>query len=88
MEGNLDSYGICCPECGSEHTEVTDTRPARYGIRRRRECKDCFYRFSTVEILKVYQDRYDIGPEGIAVLKRGIEALKKIIEEWDEADGE
>ncbi len=39
-----------CPACGSGSTHVIDTiREAGGGIRRRRECKSCNKRFSTVE---------------------------------------
>ena len=39
-----------CPFCNSTDTHVTDTtRDAGGGIRRRRECKSCKKRFSTVE---------------------------------------
>ncbi len=39
-----------CPSCGSASTHVIDTvREPSGGIRRRRECKECGKRFSTVE---------------------------------------
>ncbi len=39
-----------CPECGSLSTKVTDSRACSDGtIRRRRECIDCKYRFTTYE---------------------------------------
>ncbi len=40
-----------CPFCGSEQTQVKDSRPAEGGaaIRRRRECADCGGRFTTYE---------------------------------------
>ncbi len=39
-----------CPVCGSSSTHVIDTiREPNGGIRRRRECKSCNKRFSTVE---------------------------------------
>ncbi|MCL5995944.1 MAG: transcriptional regulator NrdR [Chloroflexi bacterium] len=39
-----------CPACGSSSTHVIDTvRDPNGGIRRRRECKACKKRFSTVE---------------------------------------
>jgi transcriptional repressor NrdR len=41
---------MVCPECGSGSTHVIDTiREPNGGIRRRRECKACGKRFSTVE---------------------------------------
>jgi len=40
-----------CPLCSHDNTKVNDTRPSQDGlsIRRRRECNDCGYRFSTLE---------------------------------------
>src|SRR5438128_1939239 len=40
-----------CPVCNFEDTKVLDTRVQSEGlsIRRRRECEQCGYRFSTVE---------------------------------------
>jgi transcriptional repressor NrdR len=38
-----------CPYCDSDQTRVIDTTHDARGIRRRRVCKDCDRRFSTVE---------------------------------------
>ncbi len=38
-----------CPYCGSKRTRVIDTTRKEHSIRRRRECKACEKRFSTVE---------------------------------------
>ena len=38
-----------CPYCGSKRTRVIDTTRKEHSIRRRRECKGCEKRFSTVE---------------------------------------
>lgn len=42
-----------CPSCGYSETKVIDSRPSEDGasIRRRRECLDCSYRFTTYERL-------------------------------------
>jgi hypothetical protein len=39
-----------CIQCGSD-TKVTDSRPSKDGIRRRRECKKCNHRFTTREYI-------------------------------------
>ncbi|MGD2103871.1 MAG: transcriptional regulator NrdR [Anaerolineae bacterium] len=38
-----------CPYCASDKTRVVDTARKEHSIRRRRECKDCGRRFSTME---------------------------------------
>ncbi|KGX83567.1 MULTISPECIES: transcriptional regulator NrdR [Pontibacillus] len=40
-----------CPNCGYKSTKVLDSRPVEEGksIRRRRECEDCNFRFTTFE---------------------------------------
>lgn len=40
-----------CSNCKSKNTRVTDSRPIEegYAIRRRRECEECGYRFTTFE---------------------------------------
>lgn len=50
-----------CPFCAYADTRVTDSRPDRDGIRRRRECLGCGRRFTTIE-------RVELG--GVAVVKK------------------
>lgn len=40
-----------CPKCGSNNTHVVDSRMQEQSnsIKRRRECRDCGYRFTTFE---------------------------------------
>ena len=42
---------MICPACGSSNDRVLDSRASSDGfeIRRRRECTECNYRFSTIE---------------------------------------
>ena len=42
---------MSCPNCGNEDSKVVDSRPADDGftIRRRRECLECGFRFTTYE---------------------------------------
>lgn len=42
---------MLCQQCGSTESKVIDSRPSEDGrqIRRRRECEDCGWRFTTVE---------------------------------------
>ncbi|MCQ4902016.1 NrdR family transcriptional regulator, partial [Phocaeicola vulgatus] len=50
---NVSERGVHmkCPSCHSNNTRVIDSRPVDEGrsIRRRRECEDCSYRFTTFE---------------------------------------
>lgn len=39
-----------CPQCSAE-TSVIDTRPNVNGLRRRRVCKACGFRFTTAEMI-------------------------------------
>lgn len=45
------SYGLPCPKCGYHTTGVIDSReaPQENAIRRRRQCRECSYRFTTKE---------------------------------------
>ena len=51
-----------CPKCGCQDDKVIDSRASREGatIRRRRECVQCGYRFTTYE---------EVERAGLAVLK-------------------
>ena len=54
---------MLCPKCGCDNDKVIDSRSIRggAGVRRRRECTRCQYRFTTVE---------EIIPEELKVIKR------------------
>lgn len=39
-----------CPKCGGR-SAVIECRAKSYGFRRRRECRDCKHRWSTIEII-------------------------------------
>ncbi len=52
-----------CPKCGCNDDKVIDSRSVKdgFGIRRRRECTGCSYRFTTLE---------SVSPEELKVVKR------------------
>ena len=52
-----------CPKCGCNDDKVIDSRSVKdgYGIRRRRECSACAFRFTTLE---------SVSPEELKVVKR------------------
>lgn len=41
-----------CLECGCEESKVIDSRPTENKVRRRRECINCGFRFTTYEIIE------------------------------------
>ena len=51
--GVTPGEGITCRQCGCRHFRVVYTRAARRGrIRRRRECRNCGHRITTIEVEK------------------------------------
>jgi len=50
-----------CPYCGYYDSKVIDSRSVNDGIRRRRQCLDCDFRFTTYERLQ---------PAGLFVIKK------------------
>ena len=54
---------MLCPKCGCDNDKVIDSRSFGdgSGVRRRRECSGCAYRFTTLE---------EIVPEELKVIKR------------------
>lgn len=74
-----------CPSCGNEDTRVVDTRALEEGmvIRRRRECEQCDFRFSTheeIELLNLKVKKRDGEEEAYDRMKleRGVaRALEK-----------
>jgi len=43
---------IICPHCGYDDSKVTDSRSVHESIRRRRQCLECGFRFTTFERLQ------------------------------------
>ncbi|WP_049935310.1 transcriptional regulator NrdR [Haloplanus natans] len=69
-----------CPDCGTDRTRVVDTEPSADGasVRRRRECRQCTFRFTTYErpewdSLQVKKRDGTIEPFDRAKLRAGIE---------------
>ena len=64
-----------CPNCGGSHSMVTDSRPSRKGVRRRRCCQGCHARWTTFEA------SIDIGritDEYITKLLKNADALEEM----------
>lgn len=50
-----------CPTCGHEDTQIVYTRHTEHGVRRRRGCPNCAYRWFTLETTEtIYQKAADI----------------------------
>lgn len=43
--------GLHCPPCGKRKLTTVDSRPTRGGIRRRKACNQCGFRFTTIETI-------------------------------------
>ena len=66
-----------CPECGSENTQVLDSRPKPSGRRwRRYRCRECLTRFTTKEL-------YDFEVEDTRRIGRLAGTLRQIMEKAD-----
>lgn len=63
-----------CPKCGSWNIMVKDSRAQSYGRTRRRECRDCGERYTTVEIT---QKELAAKDNEIRRLKDAIERMMK-----------
>lgn len=86
-----------CPKCGSDNIFVRDTRDIKNNrIRRRRDCPDCQYRFTTVE--QQLDPRLDEYARPMTRFRKEMrieimkEIIKKVMEtyqnELDELEGE
>lgn len=54
---------MLCPKCKHRETQVVDSREVHDGVRRRRECLNCKYRFTTYERVE--------APQVVVVKKNG-----------------
>lgn len=71
---------MICPLCGGQ-TAVVDSRPSEDDITRRRECRACGHRFTTIEIdLDLYER---ITPPDYDMIRskvdRSLEELRRVI---------
>jgi transcriptional repressor NrdR len=44
-----------CPKCHQMNSRVLDSRPSNQNVRRRRECENCLYRFTTIEEIRIFE---------------------------------
>lgn len=62
---------LSCPKCGSDHSTVSDSRGRHDAIRRRRNCHQCGFRYTTYETVRV---RVPVRQE-VATLVAELEAV-------------
>lgn len=66
------THGVPCPHCAGDSI-VTDSRPRRNAIKRRRACTTCKRRFTTFEIAT------DLEPsEGVKMLLKQASELRRL----------
>lgn len=70
MANNTGAYVGNCPSCGSIHTKVIWTDLPR----RRRECKVCSARFTSIEILET-----ELGPEDFSQIRYVVSLLAHVL---------
>ena len=61
-----------CPKCGYDQSYVINSRSKDGGIRRRRECNGCGYRYTTYEACEDIVTKRAIMRELIPILSRNI----------------
>jgi transcriptional repressor NrdR len=54
---------MLCPKCKYFESKVLDSRPSQSNIRRRRQCDNCQFRFTTIEEIKIF-DIYVVKRSG------------------------
>lgn len=64
-----------CPKCGYGFSKVIDSRDVLYGKRRRRECADCGFRYTGIEILDSELFRYKKMVRDAMEIKKQMEAF-------------
>lgn len=60
--------GFPCPKCGAFGTAVKDSRSTVTSVRRRRQCLQCYSRFTTFEIVRTTE--HDKSKTVASALKR------------------
>src|SRR4051812_4106421 len=78
---------IGCPACGRHDSEVKDSRSTIRYIRRRRVCRRCAHRWTTIEINAMGADLLGhdlpafvlVEPDDLAALEHAVNVLGSII---------
>lgn len=74
--------GLLCPECMSPKLGVLESRPSHQGIRRRRHCLKCDFRFTTHEGIELVPQISD--PTLIKIIRRHFSDIARRVNEVDD----
>lgn len=71
-----------CPKCGRDGFTVADSRPSKYGPRRRRVCHGCGFTMKTVEIPEnEMRSVYAFRKQCLLIVKEAFGKIKNMTEE-------
>ena len=68
-----------CPKCGNKELRVVDSRSFATRTRRRRQCMNCGYRFTTYEISEVQVALFEKAERIRSKLAGKIGELEKVV---------
>ena len=71
-----------CPQCGRDGFIVTDSRPSKYGTRRKRVCHGCGYRMRTIEIPENdMRSAYAVRKQCLVIMKEAFTKIKNMTDQ-------
>jgi transcriptional regulator NrdR family protein len=77
---------MICPNCGSERTEIIETRASGENERRRRRCRECRCRFTTYEITKKAYNRLLEEEKTLEAIAQGVKQVAKARKDNEQAE--
>lgn len=79
-----------CPHCQSEKTICLDSRPQDTYTRRRRQCKSCKQRFTTLEVVAIEAKGQIatqlIGKKVLHAMEEAVANMRHILDEMTDDD--
>ncbi len=86
-----EESGFRCPACGGR-SFCKDSRKNTHGVRRRRQCRDCGQRFTTMEVMVTFDGKGDMPElhvgaavkrlrelaDGITIVREDLEAIERL----------
>lgn len=68
-----------CPQCDREGFTVADSRPSKYGPRRRRVCGSCGYELKTIEVPENdFRNPYAVRREDLMIIREAFDRIKSM----------